>query len=189
MGFCSNLHNPRVISSSYSSHNTVKSSKLQPFFIVDYTMVWKPHVTVAAVIERNQTFLLVEEETSNGLALNQPAGHLEESEDLINAVKREVVEETGWQFEPKYIVAIQLWRRHPKAPSFLRVCFTGEVHSHNPELELDEGIVDTHWLSRNEIEARRTRLRSPLVLMTVTQYLNGERHPLSLLKSFLDLDL
>ena len=151
-------------------------------------MVWKPHVTVAAVIERNQNFLLVEEETPNGIAFNQPAGHLEEGEDLVAAVKREVLEETGWQFEPVYIVAIQLWRKHPKATSFLRVCFAGQGHSHDPKLELDEGIINTHWLNRDEIIADRSRLRSPLVLMLVNQYLQGERHPLSLLKSFLDLD-
>ncbi|PKM33529.1 MAG: NUDIX hydrolase, partial [Gammaproteobacteria bacterium HGW-Gammaproteobacteria-10] len=76
-------------------------------------MVWKPHVTVAAIIENDRRFLLVEEETSNGLAFNQPAGHLEKGEDLINAVKREVNEETAWQFEPEYIVSVQLWRRNP----------------------------------------------------------------------------
>jgi 8-oxo-dGTP pyrophosphatase MutT (NUDIX family) len=152
-------------------------------------MIWKPHVTVAAVIEQNQNFLLVEEETSQGLAFNQPAGHLEEGEDLISAVKREVLEETGWQFKPEYIVAIQLWRKHPNAPSFLRICFSGEGHSHNPDLELDEGIINIHWLNQKQIEARRTCLRSPLVLLTVNQYLNGERYPLSLLKTFLDLNL
>lgn len=150
-------------------------------------MVWKPHVTVAAVIEKNGRFLLVEETTSNGLAFNQPAGHLEAGEDLISAVKREVNEETGWHFEPQAIVAVQLWRRNPECPSFVRFCFSGEAHSHDPRQALDEGIIDTHWLSRDEIAARAKRLRSPLVLLSVDQYLKGHRHPLSLLQSFLDL--
>ncbi len=149
-------------------------------------MVWKPHVTVAAVIEREKRFLFVEEETSNGLAFNQPAGHLEEGEDLIAAVKREVIEETAWQFEPENIVAIQLWRHSPEHPSFLRVCFAGYCHSYNPELQLDEGIVATHWLTCDQIAEQQERLRSPLVLMSVDHYLNGERYPLSMLKSLID---
>ncbi|MFA6050981.1 MAG: NUDIX hydrolase [Methylobacter sp.] len=151
-------------------------------------MVWKPHVTVAAVIEQDNRFLLVEEETSNGLQFNQPAGHLEENEDLIAAVKREVQEETGWQFEPEHIVAIQLWRRNPDFPSFVRICFSGRCHSHDPKQKLDEGIIATHWLTRDEIKAREHCLRSPLVLISVDEYLSGHRHPLSLLKSFLDLE-
>lgn len=152
-------------------------------------MIWKPHVTVAAVIERDKHFLLVEEETSKGLAFNQPAGHLEKSEDLIAAVKREVCEETAWQFEPESVVAIQLWRKAPEEPSFLRVCFAGSCHSHNPEQELDDGIVTTHWLTRAEIAERQTRLRSALVLTSVDHYLNGEQYPLSILKSLLDYGL
>lgn len=151
-------------------------------------MVWKPHVTVAAVIEQDQRFLLVEEETSNGLQFNQPAGHLEEGEDLIAAVKREVLEETAWQFEPEYVVSIQLWRKNPDFPSFVRVCFSGRCHSHNPMQQLDEGIVATHWLTRDEIETERHRLRSPLVLISIDEYLSGQRCPLSLLKSFIDID-
>ncbi len=150
-------------------------------------MVWKPHVTVAAVIERNKRFLLVEEETSNGLAFNQPAGHLEENEDLLTAVKREVKEETAWQFEPEYIIAIQLWRRAPDSPSFLRVCFAGKCHSLSHEQPLDAGIIRTHWFTRDEISAHQNKLRSPLVLNTVDQYLNGDNYDLKLLKSFLDL--
>lgn len=151
-------------------------------------MVWKPHVTVAAVIEQDQRFLLVEEETSHGLQFNQPAGHLEQSEDLIAAIRREVQEETAWQFEPEHIIAIQLWRKNPDSPSFVRVCFSGRCHSHNPTQQLDEGIVSTHWLTRSEIEAERHRLRSPLVLISIDDYLSGQRYPLSLLKSFIDLD-
>jgi 8-oxo-dGTP pyrophosphatase MutT (NUDIX family) len=149
-------------------------------------MVWKPHVTVAAVIERDQRFLLVEEQTSSGLQFNQPAGHLEKGESLIDAVKREVLEETAWQFEPEYVVVIQLWRKNPDFPSFIRVCFSGHCHSHDPAQQLDHGIVATHWLTLAEIQAEQHQLRSPLVLTSIDEYLGGQRHPLSLLKSFID---
>lgn len=149
-------------------------------------MVWKPHVTVAAIIEREQRFLIVEEETSNGLAFNQPAGHLEPSESLIDAVIREVNEETAWKFTPEYITAIQLWRKHPDASSFLRVCFVGNCSDYQADQALDDGIIATHWFTRDELAAQKSKLRSPLVLTTIDQYLAGEHHPLSLLKTFLD---
>lgn len=151
-------------------------------------MVWKPHVTVAAIIEREHQFLLVEEETEKGIAFNQPAGHLEPGESLINAVQREVNEETAWQFNPEFITSIQLWRKTPDSPSFLRVCFAGTCHDHQPDQPLDEGIISTHWLTRKEIVARKSQLRSPLVLTTIDQYLNAEHYPLNLLKTFLDLE-
>ncbi len=150
-------------------------------------MIWKPHATVAAVIERQQQFLLVEETGSLGIDFNQPAGHLEEGEDLITAVKREVFEETAWQFEPKHIISIQLWRKN-EHDSFLRVCFAGDVHSHNPNQPLDDGIIQTHWLTREEIVKKESQLRSPLVLKSVDDYLNGNLHPLSLLQSHLNND-
>ncbi len=151
-------------------------------------MVWKPHVTVAAVIEQDNRFLLVEEETPRGLQFNQPAGHFEKDEDLIAAIKREVNEETAWHFEPEHLISVQLWRRNPEFPTFLRLCFSGHCHSHNPTQQLDDGIVATHWLTRDEIAAEQHRLRSPLVLISVDEYLSGHRFPLSLIKSFLDLD-
>lgn len=151
-------------------------------------MVWKPHVTVAAIIHQDNRFLLVEEETDHGLKINQPAGHFEKNEDLIAAVKREVKEETAWNFEPRHLISIQLWRRGPEFPTFLRICFSGHCHSYEPDQQLDEGIVSTHWLTRDEIAADHNRLRSPLVLISVDEYLSGKRYPLSLLKSFLDLD-
>ncbi|MEY4718788.1 MAG: hypothetical protein RL563_1406 [Pseudomonadota bacterium] len=148
-------------------------------------MVWKPHVTVAAVIENKGQFLIVEENTDLGLAFNQPAGHLEEGEDLITAVKREVLEETAWQFEPEALIAVQLWRRSPECPSFVRFVFSGQVFDHQSARQLDEGIIATHWLNRNQIAAKHQQLRSPLVLTSVDDYLQGQRYPLSLIQSFL----
>jgi len=151
-------------------------------------MIWKPHLTVASVIERENKYLLVEEHTDNGIAFNQPAGHVENGESIFSAIKREVNEETAWQFEPEAIIAIQLWRKNPEYPSFLRVCFSGKVHSHNAEQKLDDDIITTHWLSREQIAKKKQQLRSPLVLKSVDAYLSGERYPLSLLKSYLDLE-
>jgi NADH pyrophosphatase NudC (nudix superfamily) len=149
-------------------------------------MIWKPHVTVAAVIERQQRFLLVEEQGSFGIDFNQPAGHLEKNETLIEAVKREVFEETAWQFEPKHLVSVQLWRKTIDE-SFLRVCFSGEVHSHNPNQLLDKGILNAHWLTYTEILSKQDKLRSPLVLDSIDDYLKGTRHPLSLFKAYLEI--
>ncbi|MBZ4202213.1 MAG: NUDIX hydrolase [Methylovulum sp.] len=151
-------------------------------------MVWKPHVTVAAIIEREKKFLLVEEETTQGLQLNQPAGHFEQNEDLIDAVKREVKEETAWQFEPQALIGVQLWRKNPTSPTFLRMCFTGVCHSFDAKQQLDQGIIATHWLTRDEIAAQQHRLRSPLVLIAIDDYLTGQRYPLSLLTSFFDTE-
>lgn len=149
-------------------------------------MVWKPNVTVAAIIERDGRFLLVEEETSKGLRFNQPAGHLEENESLIDAVKREVLEETAWVFEPQHLISSQIWRRSPNHTTFLRFCFTGSCHSHNPNQALDEGIIATHWLTYDEIKLQSARMRSPLVISSITDYLSGQRYPLTLLQTYLD---
>ncbi|MDD4915461.1 MAG: NUDIX hydrolase [Methylococcales bacterium] len=149
-------------------------------------MVWKPHVTVAAVIERDGRFLLVEEHTPDGIAFNQPAGHLEPGETLTDAVRREVLEETAWQFEPQAVIAVQLWRRNPESPSFVRFCFCGEIHSHNPEQALDDGIIGVHWLTHADVIQHGDQLRSPLVRRSLEAYLNGSRYPLSILQSFID---
>ncbi len=148
-------------------------------------MVWKPRVTVAAVIERDGRFLVVEEETSSGLAFNQPAGHLEEGETLVDAVIRETLEETAWHFRPESIIGIHLWEHPQKEETFLRVSFKGVVTQHDETLPLDDGIVQALWMSREELAAQNEKLRSPLVLSTIDDYFAGERYPLSLLKSLL----
>ncbi len=146
-------------------------------------MIWKPRVTVAAIIERDDRFLMVEEETSNGLAFNQPAGHLEENETLIDAVIRETLEETAWHFRPESIVGIHIWKHPQKEDSFLRVSFKGVVTAHDDSLDLDEGIIRALWMSRSELASHPDKLRSPLVLSTIDSYFSGERYPLSILKS------
>ena len=146
----------------------------------------RPRVTVASVIEQEGRFLVVEERPeTGGLVFNQPAGHLEGGETLLEAAARETFEETGWRFTPEFLVGVYLWA-HPNGQiSYLRVCFGGSVHDYEPDSPLDEGIERAVWLSRNELQAESKRLRSPLVLAVIDDYLAGERYPLSLLKSFL----
>jgi 8-oxo-dGTP pyrophosphatase MutT (NUDIX family) len=144
-------------------------------------MVWKPDVTVAAVAERDGRFLLVEERASGRIVLNQPAGHLEDGESLLEAVVRETLEETAWRFEPESVVGVYLWRPAQQGRSFLRIAFSGGLLAHDPSLTLDRGIIRTRWLTRDDLLAPSARLRSPLVLQCVDDYVAGVRHPLSLI--------
>lgn len=144
-------------------------------------MIWKPNVTVAAVIERDGRFLLVEEQTDVGLVLNQPAGHLDEGESLIHAVARETLEETAWHFAPTALLGIYRWVHQTKNITYLRFAFLGELTGHEPNRPLDDGIVRAIWLSRDEIRQEATRHRSPQVQRCIDDYLAGVRYPLSLL--------
>ena len=103
-------------------------------------MVWKPDVTVAAVVEREGQFLLIEERVSGRIVINQPAGHLENGETLIAAVARETLEETGWTFEPEAIVGVYLWRPPQTQRTFLRIAFCGPAIAHDATRALDHGI-------------------------------------------------
>lgn len=144
-------------------------------------MVWKPDVTVAAVIEREGRFLLIEEFVGERLVINQPAGHLEANESLIDAAIREALEETAWTFVPEAISGIYLWPHPERNLSFLRVTFAGSVTRHHPERRLDRGIRRTLWLSRDEVAQRTNQLRSPMVLQCIDDYLSGARYPMSIL--------
>jgi 8-oxo-dGTP pyrophosphatase MutT (NUDIX family) len=144
-------------------------------------MVWKPDVTVAAVVERDGQFLFVEERASGRVVLNQPAGHLERDETLLHAVTRETLEETGWTFVPRDIVGIYLWQPEHLAKTFLRVAFSGQLEGHDPSRPLDHGILRTRWLDRGQLMAEQARHRSPLVARCVDDYVLGARYPLELL--------
>ena len=144
-------------------------------------MIWKPNVTVAAVVHRDGKFLLVEEETEVGLAFNQPAGHLEEGEALIDAVVRETLEETAYHFRPTHLLGIYNWRHPAKDLTYLRFAFTGELRGYAAGRLLDEGIVGTRWLTLGEIRATQERHRSPLILRCCEDWLAGKRFPLDLL--------
>ncbi|MDE2401137.1 MAG: NUDIX hydrolase [Burkholderiales bacterium] len=146
---------------------------------------WKPNVTVAAVIERNGRFLLVEEQTSDGLLLNNPAGHLDPGESPVQGVIRETLEETACQFTPEGFLGMYMSRfrrtRTGEDTTYLRLTFFGSVSEADPALALDEGIVRTVWMSIDEVRACPERMRSPLVLECLESYLAGVRHPLSIL--------
>jgi phosphatase NudJ len=145
---------------------------------------WKPSVTVAAVIEQHGRYLLVEEQTADGLRLNNPAGHLDPGESLLDAVARETLEETAYPFQPEALVGIYL-ARLPKPDgdvTYLRFAFAGRVGDLTSR-RLDDGIVRTLWLTPDEVRASAERHRSPLVLQCVEDHLAGRRHPLELLQT------
>ena len=129
---------------------------------------WKPNVTVAAIVERAQRFLLVEEQTSDGLRLNTPAGHLDPAETPIQACVREVLEEAAYDFTPTALVGIYMNRfvrtRTGSDITYLRFAFSGELGTHHAQRLLDHGIVRTLWLTVEEIQAQAQLLRSPMVL-------------------------
>jgi phosphatase NudJ len=144
---------------------------------------WKPNVTVAAIIEQEGRFLLVEEDTADGLRLNNPAGHLDPGESPLQACVREVLEETAHDFHPEALVGVYLNRftrtRTGDDITYLRFAFTGSVGPQHDWRALDDGIVRTLWLTLPEIRACAERHRSPLVLQTIEDYLAGQRLPLS----------
>jgi 8-oxo-dGTP pyrophosphatase MutT (NUDIX family) len=148
---------------------------------------WKPSVTVAAIVEHGGRFLIVEEETSEGLRLNNPAGHLDPGESLQQAVVREVLEETARAFTPTALVGVYLTRFHRPATgddvTYLRVAFRGTVGEALPGRALDHGIVRTLWLTPDELRASAARHRSPLVLRCMEDHLAGRAYPLELLQA------
>jgi 8-oxo-dGTP pyrophosphatase MutT (NUDIX family) len=146
--------------------------------------VWKPNVTVAALIEREGRFLLVEEETEDGVRFNQPAGHLDQGESLIAACAREALEETAWSFRPTALVGIYQWPRPQGDITYLRFAFSGEVGEHELGRALDVGILQAVWMTPDEIRAAADRHRSPLVWQCVSDYLAGRRFPLELVRHY-----
>ncbi len=144
---------------------------------------FQPRVTVAAVIERNGRFLLIEEETSDGLRLNNPAGHLDPGEAPAEGCARETLEETAHHFTPTALVGIYLSRNgRPNGDdvTYMRLAFCGELGEMEPDRALDTGIVRTLWMTMSEIRASAALHRSPLVLRCVEDYVAGRRYPLSL---------
>ncbi|MDR3159389.1 MAG: NUDIX hydrolase [Zoogloeaceae bacterium] len=143
---------------------------------------WKPNVTVAALVLRDGRFLLVEEKTGDGICLNQPAGHLEHGETLLEAVIRECREETGYDFCPQSLVGVYLRPSQQDKVTYLRFAFAGEVVGYDPERPLDTGIIAARWLTPEALRAAPEKLRSPLVEECVLDYLAGRRASLTLLR-------
>jgi len=146
--------------------------------------IWKPNVTVAALVERDGRFLLVEEETPEGIRFNQPAGHLDEGESLMEACARETLEESAWRFRPNALVGIYMWPRPQGDITYLRFAFAGTLGEEQAGRSLDTGILRTVWLTPQEIEASQERHRSPLVWQCVQDYLAGRRYPLEILRHY-----
>jgi 8-oxo-dGTP pyrophosphatase MutT (NUDIX family) len=147
-------------------------------------MIWKPNVTVAAVLEQDGRFLLVEEHTGQGVLFNQPAGHWEPNETLANGAVREVLEESAYDFEPRHLLGVYRWHSDNSNVTYLRFAFTGDILAHHPERPLDKGIIRAVWMTPDEIHATTARHRSPLILRCVEDYLAGRRYPLDLLTHY-----
>jgi len=152
---------------------------------------WKPNVTVAAIIEREGRFMLVEEHTSEGLRLNNPAGHLDCGETPEQGCAREALEETAHAFIPTALVGVYL-SRVPRVATgdditYLRFALSGELGAFDAQRALDDGIVRTLWMTPEEVRASAARHRSPLVLRCIEDHLAGQRFPLSLIHADVEL--
>jgi 8-oxo-dGTP pyrophosphatase MutT (NUDIX family) len=147
---------------------------------MDESQLTKLHLTVAAIVERQGEFLVVEELAGGQLVINQPAGHVEPGEALADAVIREVKEETAWTFEPTAIIGAYLWTQPVSGEQFLRAVYHGDICSHDSEQPLDEGILRNLWLTPEDLLKRQTQLRSPMVMRAIDDYLAGIRHPVNM---------
>ena len=141
-------------------------------------MGWKPDITVAAIITRGQQFLMVEELIQGRHVFNQPAGHVEPNETPHAAVIREALEETAWQFHPEYLVGVYLWRKPGTLRDTFRIAYCGGLGAHDAARPLDRPVIANHWLGRDQLTAMNGRLRTPLVLRCIDDYLAGRRLPL-----------
>ncbi|AZD99839.1 Phosphatase NudJ [Pseudomonas chlororaphis] len=145
-------------------------------------MEWQPHITVATIIENQGRFLFVEEFQGDQAVLNQPAGHLDPDESLLQAAIRETLEETGWDIELTGVVGIYLYTAPSNGVTYQRVCFAGKPLRHHPDYRLDDGIIGPRWLSRDELLALRPQWRSELIIRCVDDYLAGQLHSLELIR-------
>lgn len=151
-----------------------------------FMTIWKPHVVVAALVEQDGRYLMVEETTEDGVRYNQPAGHLEAHESLLDAVVRETLEETAHHFEPEALLGIYRWRSPQQDRVYLRFAFIGNITGFDPTLALDAGILRALWLTPAEINALKPQHRSPLVAQCIADYQAGRRYPLDLLTHYGD---
>ena len=146
-------------------------------------MIWKPNVTVATVVEDDGKFLLVEEVVPQATltVLNQPAGHLEAGESLVEAVARETLEETGYVFMPEWLIGIYHWHYADNDTTYLRFSFSGVVSDYDPNFVREANIVDVHWYDWRQIQELSNRHRSPLVQRCIQDFLDDKRYPIDIL--------
>ncbi len=148
-------------------------------------MQWKPNVTVAAIVMQDDRFLLVEEKIDDHIVFNQPAGHLEQNESLIQAVKREVLEETALEFVLESMVGIYLYPGKFGDSTYLGICFSGHCTKQHIGRSLDEDILRTVWLTRDEIKTHEEKTRSPMVIRCIDDFISGKSYPLELINHYL----
>ncbi|MET0355530.1 MAG: NUDIX hydrolase [Cellvibrio sp.] len=144
-------------------------------------MTWAPHVTVATIVERDNRFLMVYEDSDGKLVYNQPAGHLDPDETLQQAAIRETLEETGWTVKLTGVVGVNLYTAPGNGITYCRTTFIAETLNHDPSLKLDTGIIEAVWLTYEEILQRKDQLRSPMTLQIIEEYLAGRRFPLEVI--------
>ena len=144
---------------------------------------WKPNVTVAAIVERDGRFLMVKEETDQGIRYNQPAGHLERGETLVDAVIREALEETGWHVIPEALVGIYQAEAAHADITYMRFAFLCRAVDYETEAKLDQGIIEAVWLTRDEIAQLGEALRSPAVIRCLDDAIDKQRYPLELIQT------
>ena len=144
-----------------------------------------PHITVATVVKKDNLFLMVEEYSGGKRVINQPAGHVEHGESLVDAAVRETLEETGWLCEIKYLINVSRWLHPRNNETYFRFSFAAEPKVHNHEQALDDSIIQTLWLSYEEILSRQVNHRSPAVLEDISDYVEGKTYSLDLIKDLL----
>ena len=143
---------------------------------------WQPHVVVASIVERDGRYLIVEEMIAGERRLNQPAGHWERGETLLEAVRRETLEEAAWEIEPRSFLGVYIWQPASLPYPFVRFAFLADPVRHHPERRLDDGILRALWLTPEELRARESELRSPSVLQCIDDHRAGRAYPLSMIQ-------